>query len=75
MTLKRRIRRLEGGTAQPGDMPSAFVLEFMKPSASGPELVGLMLRPLRGGDVVQIDRQPGETETALRARFEAECAP
>ena len=73
MTLQRRIRRLEGTAAEPGDMPSAVVLEFMQPSASGPELVGLMLRPLHGGDVMQIDREPGESEAALRARFEAEC--
>ena len=75
MTLRRRIQRLEGTTAQPGDMPSAFVVEFMQPSASGPELVGLMLRPLHGGEVVQIDRQAGESEADLRARSEAECAP
>ena len=75
MTLQRRIQRLEGTTAQPGDLPSAVVLEFMQPSASGPELVGLMLRPLRGGDVTQIDREPEESEAALRARFEAACAP
>lgn len=73
MTLKRRIERLEGTTAQPENWPSAILHQIMQPSASGPELAGLMLRPILGGDVVRIDREPGETETAFRARFEAEC--
>ncbi|TQM94550.1 hypothetical protein [Roseinatronobacter monicus] len=74
MTLQKRIDRLEGATAKPASGPCAIVREIMKPSATGSELVALMLRPLDGGGVVHIDRNPGEDETALRERFAAMCA-
>ncbi len=72
MTLQKRIDRLEGATAKPASGPCAIVREIMQPSATGPELVALMLRPFDGG-AVQIDRTPGEDETAFRARFAAIC--
>jgi hypothetical protein len=72
VTLRKRIDRLEGATAKPLGGPSAIVREIVQPSATGPQLVALMLRPLDGGGV-QIDRNPSEDETALRARFAAMC--
>lgn len=71
MTLKKRLDRLEGATVKAETGPSAIVRQFVQPSATGPELVAMMLRPLHCGDAVQIDRAPGETESELRARFEA----
>ena len=74
MTLRKRIDRLEGATMQPGNMPSSILYEIVKPSASGPEIVGLTLRPLHCGDIVKLGREPGEDENAFRARFDAACA-
>jgi hypothetical protein len=69
VTLKKRLDLLEGATAKPETEPCAIVREIVQPSATRPELVAMMLRPLHGGDVVQIDRDPCETE--LSARFAA----
>jgi len=55
--------------------PFAIVREIVQPSVTGPELVAMMLRPLRGGDAVQINRAPGETEGDTRKRFTAMCSP
>jgi len=71
MTLKKRLDRLEGITVKAETEIRAIVRQIVQPSATGPELVGMMLRPLHGGDVVRIDRAPGETESELRARFKA----
>ena len=71
MTLKKRLDRLEGATVKPETAPSAIVREIVQPSANGPQLVAMMLRPLHCGDAVQIDRAPSETKTELRARLEA----
>lgn len=74
MGIQRRLERLEAATAKPKKTPVAVVRTIMQPSASGPELVALMLRPLHGGKVVQLDRNPREDENAFRARFDAACA-
>jgi len=74
LTLRKRLDRLEGAALKPASWPCAIVREIVQPSATGPELVALMLRPLHGGDTVQIDCNPGEDETALRERFAAMCA-
>ncbi len=71
MTLKKRLDRLEGAAAKPASGPRAIVRAIVQPSATGPELAGLMLRPPDGGSAVQIDRAPGESEAELRARFAA----
>lgn len=75
MTLKKRIDRLEGATAKPETEPCAIVREIVQPSATGPELVAMMLRPLNGGEVVQTARAPGETGADTRKRFAAMCSP
>ena len=75
MTLRKRLDRLEGATAKPETEPCAIFRKIVRPNATGPELVGLMLRPLHGGDAVHIDRDPGEREPDLRARFAAMCSP
>jgi len=74
VTLKKRIDRLEGATAKPETEPCAIVREIVQPSATGPELVAMMLRPLNGGEVVQTARAPGETESDTRTRFAAMCS-
>lgn len=74
MTLRKRIDRLEGGTMQPDNVPFAIRREIVKPGTSGPELVALMLRPLHGKNMLQLDRTPCEDETAFQARFDAACA-
>ena len=71
MTLRKRLDRLEGANVKPVHGLCAIVREVVKPRASGPELVAMMMRPLHGGDVVQSVRNPGEGETAFRARFAA----
>jgi hypothetical protein len=73
VTLRKRLDRLEGATAKPASGPCAIVREIMQPSATGPELVALMLRALDGGGVVHIDHNPGEDKTGFRARFAAKC--
>jgi len=55
MTLKKRLDRLEGATVKPETGPSAIVRQIVQPSATGPELVGLMLRPLHDGRAGQMD--------------------
>jgi hypothetical protein len=74
VTLQKRIDPLEGATAKPASGPCAIVRAIVQPSATGPELVALMLRPLDGGGMVYIDRNPDEDETALRKRFATMCA-
>lgn len=71
MTLKKRLDRLEGATMKAETEIRAIVRQIAQPSATGPELVAMMLRPLHCGDAVQIDRAPGETESELRSRFMA----
>lgn len=73
MTLCKRLEKLEAATTKPTGWPVTVLHEIMQPSASGPKLVGLMLRPSQGRDAVQIDRKHGEGEAAFRARFEADC--
>ena len=78
MKLKSRLDRLDRIEAKmkPGaDMPSSIEYRFYAPAPSGPDLVALLCRPLRGdGITVQLDRAPGEDEAAFRARFDAACA-
>jgi hypothetical protein len=74
MTLKKRLDRLEGATEKPETEPCAIVREIVQPSATGPELVAMMLRPLNGGEVMQTVRAPGETESDTRTRFAAMCS-
>lgn len=71
MNLRQRLDRLEGATVKAQTAPIAIVREIVKPSATGPELVGLMLRPLHCGETVQINRAPDETEAEMRVRFKA----
>lgn len=73
MTLKKRLDRLEGATVTPASEPRAIVREIVQPSTTGPELVGLILRPLHAGEAVRIYRAPSESEAKLRARFAAMC--
>ncbi len=47
MTLKKRLDRLEGAPVKPEARVCAIVRKIVQPSATGPELVGLMLRPLQ----------------------------
>ena len=75
MTLRKRLDRLEGATPKPETEICAIIREIVQPSATGPELVAIMLRPLHGGDAVQIARAPGETEAETRTRFAAMCSP
>jgi len=75
MTLGARLKRLERGGGKPDHGPWAIVREVVQPSAMGPELVALILRPRLGRDAVQIDRAPAETEPDLRARLAVMCAP
>jgi len=74
MTLRKRLDRLEGATAKPETEPCAIIRKIVRPSATGPELVAMMLRPLHGGDVMQTDRAPGETEAETRTQFAAMCS-
>lgn len=71
MNLKRRIEKLERPAAHMADLPSAIVVEFYQPSATGPELSGLLLQPLKGAASEQFNREPGECEADFRNRFEA----
>ena len=66
MTLGKRLDRLEGATVKPETGPCVIVRNIVQPSATGPELVAMMLRPLHGGDAVQSDCAPGETEMRSR---------
>jgi hypothetical protein len=68
MTLRKRLDKLDAARGKASG-PVAVLRAIIQPSATGPELVALMLRPFHGG-AVQIDRLPGESETDLRARFE-----
>ena len=49
MTLRKRLARLERAAAKPASGPFVIVREIVQPSATGPELVALMQRPLDGG--------------------------
>jgi hypothetical protein len=73
MTLKRRIGRLETrATARRGtEVPTAIVLQGVARGPAGLEVVSLALLTPRGGDTVHLEREPGEDETAFRARFDA----
>lgn len=71
MTLRKRLDKLDAALGKVNG-PVAVVRAIMQPSASGPELVALMLRMFHG-DAVQIDRLPGESESDLRAQFEKVC--
>ena len=75
MTLQKRLDRMEGAAVKPEAEPCAIIREIVQPSANGPELVGMMLRPLPDGDAMQIDRAPGETEAEARTRFAAIFSP
>jgi len=75
VTLKKRLDRLEGATVKAESEPCAIFREIVQPSATGPELVAMMLRPLNGGEVVQTARAPGETESDTHKRFAAMCNP
>ena len=70
MTIKRRIERLEQTSPTGANLPTSIAIGFYAPSASGPVLTALMLQPLDGGPVMDMEREPGEDEAPFRARFE-----
>lgn len=70
MTIKRRIERLEQTSPTGTDLPQSVVIEFHTPGESGSSLAALKLQPLSGGRTVDMKREPGEDETAFRARFD-----
>ena len=74
MTLKKRLDRLEGATAKLAGQPCAVNREIVQPSATGPELLALMLRPPHAGNAVRTDRATGESDAVLRARFATMCS-
>ncbi len=68
MTLRRRLDRLEARTPPPA--PAAVLRPVVAPSASGPVVVGAMLR--RAGEPSRhITREPGEALADFMARAEA----
>ncbi|MDD9738124.1 hypothetical protein PVW53_21790 [Seohaeicola sp. SP36] len=70
MTIKRRIERLEQTSPIGANLPTSIAIGLYTPSATGPVLAALMLRPLGGGPVMGMKREPGEDEASFRARFE-----
>ncbi len=72
MTLRKRLDKLDAARGKPSGWPIAVVRTILQPSATGPELVALMLRPFHG-HALRIDRDSGEVETAFRARFQKAC--
>lgn len=69
MTVKRRIERLEKTSPTGANLPASITIGIYASSASGPELAALMLKPVGGGPVMDLKREPGEDEAAFRARF------
>jgi len=74
LTLKKRLDRLEAATAKSASESRATIHAIVQPSATGPELAGLMLRPPDGGNAVRTDRATGESDAVLRARFAEMCS-
>lgn len=71
MTLRRRLDRLEARTPPPASSPPVVVLRpVVTPSASGPVVVGAMLR--RAGEPWRhLTRESGEALGDFMARAEA----
>jgi len=74
MKLRARLDKLECAIVKASSGPSGIVRTILQPSASGPVLVAGLAR--RAGEPWRhIDREPGESEAALRARLERGCSP